>query len=376
MTTHVFIVNETSFKVHLEYMFVGTGAKDKDIDFNGVSNSKLSPQTENGLISMMSDFSRIRIGDYVLFYVQSSKGQEGKFFGIYQIDSEPFLEHSASNQYLRNSLGKNLTFRALIKPYKVYAEGVTEWEALDEIKGINAPNQMLWSLIYRKLKGNRGNTMITIYEAERLFNLIKARNNNNFILGTSYSYSNNRQVALGSQQKAYTGNTRAKFDILPRLINKKRNKQSFEAHLQMYIVQNICNHSSLDTALNINPTALEWLGNEVSCGVGMQRIDIMFSQNIDNIDREIVPVELKSVPANADNVRQLSRYIDWIEQYYISNRPSTIRPVLICRASRLRAKTRQAFYDFNARANGRYLPLEYIEYTDNGQGLVFTKTAY
>ena len=102
----------------------------------------------------------------------------------------------------------------------------------------------------------------------------------------------------------------------------------------------------------------------------------MFSQNIDNIDREIVPVELKSVPANADNVRQLSRYIDWIEQYYISNRPSTIRPVLICRASRLRAKTRQAFYDFNARANGRYLPLEYIEYTDNGQGLVFTKTAY
>lgn len=78
---------------------------------------------------------------------------------------------------------------------------------------------------------------------------------NNFILGTSYSYSNNRQVALNSLQKAYTGNTQAKFDILPRLINKKRNKQSFEAHLQMYIVQNICKHSSLDTALSINPSA-------------------------------------------------------------------------------------------------------------------------
>ena len=73
MTTHVFIVNEQSFKVHLEYMFVGTGAKDKDVDFNGVTNSNLNPQAENGLISMMSDFSRVRIGDCVLFYVQASE---------------------------------------------------------------------------------------------------------------------------------------------------------------------------------------------------------------------------------------------------------------------------------------------------------------
>ena len=70
-----------------------------------------------------------------------------------------------------------MTFRTLIEPAKVYAEGVTEWEALDEIKNIQSPNQMLWSLIYRKLKGNRGNTMITIYEAERLCQLIRDKNN-------------------------------------------------------------------------------------------------------------------------------------------------------------------------------------------------------
>lgn len=376
MTTHVFIVSEQSFKVHLEYLFVGTGAKDKDVDFNGVTHSSLHPQTENGLISMMSDFSRVRIGDYVLFYVQSTDKKEGKFYGIYQINSTPFLEHSGNNQYLRSLLGKNLTFRALIKPYKVYPEGVTEWEALDEIKGINAPNQMLWSLIYRKLKGNRGNTMVTIYEAERLFNLIKTKNSNSFILGASYSYDNNKQVALHTQQKKYTGNIQASFNILPRLIYKKQNNKAFEAHLQMFIVQNICNHNSLDNALDINPKAFEWLGNEVSCGVGMQRIDIMFSQNFDGVDREIVPVELKAAPANVDNVRQLSRYIDWIEQYYISNRPSTIRPVLICKASRLRNATKQAFRNFNTQAKGRYLPLEYIEYTDNGQMLTFTKKRY
>ena len=381
MTTHVFIVNEQSFKVHLEYMFVGTGAQDKDnqdkdVDCNGVTCSNLKPQTENGLISMMSDFSRMRIGDYVLFYVQARGKKEGKFYGIYQINSIPFLEHSGESQYLRTLLGKNLTFRALIKPYKVYADGVTEWTALDEIKGINAPNQMQWSLIYRKLKGNRGNTMITIYEAERLFNLIKTKNNNSTILGNSYSYDNNKQVALNTPQKQYTGNIKGHFNILPRLIYRKYNKKAFEAHLQMFVAQNICNHNSLDNALKINSKAFEWLGNEVSCGVGMQRIDIMFSQNTDDIDREIVPIELKAVPASKDHVKQISRYVDWIEQYYVSNIPSTIRPVLICPASRLSETTKQSFYDFNAQYTGRCLPLEYIEVTDNGSDLIFTNTPY
>lgn len=375
MTTHVFIVTEQSFKVHLQYMFVGTGARDKGVDFNGVSTSSLHTKSEDGLVAMMADFSRVRIGDYVIFYVQSISGKEGKFYGIYQIDSVPFYEPRGNNQYLLRALGKNLTFRALIKPFKVYAEGVTEWEALDEIRGINAPNQMLWSLIYRKLKGNRGNTMITIYEAERLFGLIRAKNNNAYITGNSYSYDGNRQLALNTPQSAYTGN-RSPFNILPRLLHKKSNGRAYEAHLQMYIAQHIGSNPSLNSALNIDSNTLEWLGNEVSCGVGMQRIDIMFSKRNDEIDREIVPIELKAVSASEDNVRQIARYVDWIEQYYISNRQSTIRPVLICPASQLSIATKQSFYTFNAQYKGRCLPLEYIEVTDNGSDLIFTKTQY
>lgn len=378
MTTHVFIVTEQSFKVHLEYMFVGTGAKGKDINFNGIADPEnpLPPQTENGLVSMMADFSRVRIGDYVIFYVQAAKKKEGKFYGIYQINSEPFYEPNRGTQYLFKELGKNLTFRALIKPYKVYAKGITEWEALDEIKGINAPNQMLWSLIYRKLKGNRGNTMITIYEAERLFSLIRAKNNNKEINANSYSYKEDKVRGYKKFTKKYKSIRTEAFDIIPRLISKIQKKQAYESHLQMYITQYIGNHTSLDTALSVNNKTLEWLGNEVSCGVGMQRIDIMFSQNTDNIDREIVPVELKDESAKVDNVKQLSRYIDWIEQYYISNRPSIIRPVLICRASKLRKATIQAFHAFNAQYKGRCLPLEYVEFTSNAGDLIFTNTPY
>ena len=70
--------------------------------------------------------------------------------------------------------------------------------------------------------------MITIYEAERLFNLIKTKNNNSIILGNSYSYDSNKQVALNVPQKKYAGNTQSHFNILPRLIYKKQNKKAFE----------------------------------------------------------------------------------------------------------------------------------------------------
>ena len=376
MTTHVFIVNEQSFKIHLEYLFVGTGSKNNDVDFNAKCTSQLHPQSENVLVSMMADFNRTRVGDYVVFYVQNSNKSEGKFYGIFQIDSEPFLEPKSNNQYLLNELGKNLTFRSLIKPYQVYSEGVSEWEALDEIKAISSPNQMLWSLIYRKLKGNRGNTMITLYEAERLFNLIKVKNNHSVINSNSYTYENRKLVSYNNSSKRYSGNTNLKFDILPRLCHKKQCGKAYESHLQMFITQNIGKHTSLDKALNVESEKLEWLGNEVSCGVGMQRIDIMFSQKTSDIDREVVPIELKAVPASEDNIRQISRYIDWIEQYYVPNKPSTIRPVLICPESQLNTRTMDAFKKFNADSNGRYLPLEYIEFRDNNGNLEFTKTLY
>ncbi|MCH5327301.1 MAG: hypothetical protein J1E29_08895, partial [Duncaniella sp.] len=72
MTTHVFVVTEQSFKVHLEYQFVGTGSRNEDVDFNGLTTSLKHHATENGLVGMMADFSRVRRDDYVIFYVQAS----------------------------------------------------------------------------------------------------------------------------------------------------------------------------------------------------------------------------------------------------------------------------------------------------------------
>jgi predicted RNA-binding protein len=182
-TTHVFIVDVDTFQYHLEYLFAGTGAKDYKIDFNDCPDSHLLPIHENLLTGMIADSQRVRKDDLAVFYLQqtiSKKVYDGKFYGIFKVRELPsFLDNNDTKQFLKNELNKSLTFRTLLEPYQVYPKGVTEWEALDEIKNIRVPYQMQWSLIYRKLKGKRGNTMITIYESEWLFKLIQDKNNYN-----------------------------------------------------------------------------------------------------------------------------------------------------------------------------------------------------
>ena len=355
-------------------MFAGTGSKNKDVDFNNSATSTLYPNkkhaAEASLVAMMADCCRMRIGDYVLFYLQATKIQEGRFYGIFKVKNTPFLDWNGF--YLKQQLCEKLTFRVEIEPYQVYAKGVTEWQALDEIRNIPCPCQMLWSLIYRKLKGNRGNTMITIYESERLMDLIRRENNFVSLSNTSsFSYQNG-QIVVGSVNNHYSGSV-VPMDISPRLIAKYNNGLAHEAHLQMYIAQNVGKgiNTTLDNALGLTGKNIEWIGNEVSCGVGMQRIDVMLSVEESDTQRIVMPIELKAVSASVNNIRQLNRYIDWIEQYYIPNRVSIIQPVLICKKSSLLNTVKNSFNNFSNMANGRYLPLKYIEYEIIGNQIVF-----
>ena len=383
-TTHVFIVDTNTFKYHLEYLFAGTGAKDNFIDFNNNPNTSLNHTTENNLVAMIADSQRIRKGDFVIFYLQqnySEKVWEGKFYGIFKAKEDlSFLDNNDANQFLRQELIKSLTFRTLIEPFEVYAKGVTEWEALDEIKHIQSPNQMLWSLIYRKLKGNRGNTMITIYESERLFKLLRDKNNRQTLIGNKLTFDvQTQEIKQNNTTYNYTGR-KEPINILPRLINKYRNNKAFETHLQAYIVQNIGRgtNKSLDNSL-LNDLIIEWLGNEVSCGVGMQRIDIMISLFETN-RRIVMPIELKSIEASTDNIIQIQRYVDWLEQYYIPNRISDIQPVLISKkiinkSSDNFRRIIESFKQFNKK-NNRCIPIKYIEYELEENNLKFQEITY
>jgi len=340
------------------------------------------------LIGMIADGNRVRRGDQIIFYLQqefSKKIFEGKFFGIFKVENDwSFLDNNDRQQYLKNELVKSLTFRTLIEPHKIYAEGVTEWEALDEIKNMTSPNQMLWSLIYRKLKGNRGNTMITIYEAERLTQFIRNKNNRtelncqNKVL--SFDAVAQKIVCLNERHRAYAGR-KEEINLLPRLVAKFRAGNSFESHLQAYITKNLGRgtNASLDETI-LNGAQIEWLGNEVSCGVGMQRIDVMPSV-VQNDQKILIPIELKAVEADEKNIIQIQRYVDWIEQYYIPNRQSDIQPVLIAKKiTDKQSNTYQQLIDsfnrFNKVNNSRCARLKFIEFNLDRDSLSFEIVSY
>lgn len=448
MTTHVFIVDANTFKYHLEYMFAGTGSKDNTIDFNNQIESSLYASTENNLVGMIADSQRVRVGDYVIFYLQQDfqkKIFDGKFYGIFKIKEVPsFLDNLyhlskqvtligaynfkypsktpifsikknqqihniniktalsenqeknllkkfrdddkenikfilndfyQNNQYLLKKLEKSLTFRTIIVPYQVYAKGVTEWEALDEIKHIHSPNQMLWSLIYRKLKGNRGNTMITIYESERLRNLIRNKNKRLTLSASNLTFNESSEEIEPSVSVHNYSGYRESIKILPRLIGKYQTEKQFETHLQAYIL-----HIIEDLSIFQNEK-FEWIGNEVSCGVGMQRIDIMLSIKKNDDDRKVIPIELKSTLATNGITNQLQRYINWLEQYYIPNRPSDIEPMIISRKITDKSSSPyqnliKEFEDFNKTNN--IFKLRYVEFSidNNKQTIYFNEIKY
>lgn len=222
--------------------------------------------------------------------------------------------------------------------------------------------------------------MITVYETERLFKLLSDKNNRQPLTGTNFTLDvQNQAIQLATTHHSYTGRQES-INILPRLIKKYTEGKAFESHLQTYIVQNIGRQTnpSLDTCL-LDSLQLEWLGNEVSCGVGMQRIDILLGA-LKDIARIIIPIELKANEASPDCVFQLQRYVNWLEQYYIPNRISDIQPILVAlapssRTSVIYRQSTNAFHQFKA-DNPRCLPLKYVEYQVGSGTLTFQVVPY
>lgn len=184
---HVFIVNEQTFKLHLEYQFAGTGASDISTDFIFDNSIKINTQNEKRSVLMMADVLRIRKGDKIIFFVTGIS----KFYGVFEAASDFFLDPNDHKNYLGQKLGKILTYRLLIKPYKVYEKGLSEFDALDSLQGVKYPDEICWSLIYRKLDGNRGCTMITDQEYAILFK--KLQKNNQLLQSKKYTYDDSKK---------------------------------------------------------------------------------------------------------------------------------------------------------------------------------------
>lgn len=331
---HVFIVSEKTLKVHLEYGFSGTGVGEKDTssiekykcDFLLDNNIEINHNREALLVSMLADVSRIRKGDKILFYLQKSRNYEGKFFGSFKVKDEPFIEN---NDYLLEELEKNLTFRLKIEPDKVYAKGVSERNCLDSLEGITYPYEMCWSLIYRKLSANRGCTMITDYEYQKIMEKIAKENDDQELIGPFFTYNHStNEIEMTADFSKYNNKNQNKIDIFPRLKYQDTIKHSLEIHLQAYILQ----HLEKIEPLKVIDAPITWIGNEVHCGVGGQSIDIVFIQE-NKEELHYIVCELKNVQPDIPSItKQLKKYVEWLDDYILptsKNKKIYLHPVIV-----------------------------------------------
>ena len=364
MRTHVFIVNEETFPIHLQYMFAGTGAKDKNDD-----------------PSLLADISRVRAGDFVIFYIEGTTKVKGGFYGIFQIaDTHPIVFHAPGQNGFQPNLSKKLIYRTLFKSYEVYSEGVSEWEALDKLPMY--ATEVQWSLIYRKLKGKRGCTPLLPWEAQRLVDMIRDKNNGKAIANQDYKGgldwdNTNRTITLTSSPKLYNLPRQQTINPLPFICKKFVDKRAYEIYLQLYFTQNVGSNNSLNSIVGDN---IIWLGNEVPSGVGMQKIDILtINQVKDRQEYRIIEFKDESVDPNI--VEQIQYYLNWASQNSGRHLQAAynwnIRPIIIAplhKPSNWR-KVIKAFSDFNSKNFS--LPLFYFEFQIQcGKSINFQRVHY
>ena len=355
---HVFVVNDSTIKFHLNYMFAGTGAKNLTSDFILQCDLK-TVSTEGLLTSMIADISRIKVGDDILFYLQQNSGvHEGLFFGSFKALSLPFL---CTDDYLKDKgFEKHLTFRILIKPGEVYAKGVTERECLDSLEGIHHPSEMCWSLIYRKLNAKRGCTMITNYEYSMMMEKIR-KANGNIVLSdfAGLDYDNIKCEIIPSSFKEEYRGIKESLDIKNRLLIKYSRGNKYEVHLQAYLLQ----HFEEIKALRVTENKVTWLGNEVHCGVGMQSIDIAFTEENDE-EVHFVICELKCVQPKENIEKQINKYIDWIKDYIapLYSKKFIIHPTIVAPVPKKKAREVYMRIKDNVLTNSSNLLVEPIRY--------------
>ena len=308
MRSHVFIVNEETLPKHLSYNFVGVSSGDKD------SN-----------ISLLADMKRVKNGDLVIFYIEGRGNKKGRFFGTYKIEDDDVI-HSMGNDAFEPELPVKLIYRRRIVPYEVFPVGVLEWEALDKLP--HYANELFWTLIYRKMKGGRGNTMLFPWETKRLLNLIRDTNNNEFMSHENYTFNlETYEIARGEKNSVIRSNI---ITEIP-----KNEVYKSESHFQAYLLQNI-KVGKNDYLPEIFGENITWLGNEVFAGSGMQKIDIMTIEEIGSEEYLFRLIELKH-PKSSTNVtnapNQLEYYVNWAREdiggHIIGARKFNVKPIIL-----------------------------------------------
>ena len=313
-SAHIFTVDPTTFNIHLNYMFAGTGAgRDED--------SK--PEQKGAL----ADILGVRSGDHILFYV-AGYGFYG-FFKAKQTNTDIVFYEHPENQYLNSDLGgKTLTYRLFIEPsdYGVYKLGLNEWDAMENPENIEDKSvlKMQWAWIFKKLKGGRGCTAIPEEEFQLLRKIITS-SNKRLEEASSYRFSDG-EISSSDRLSNYDGDS----TISPILSGNIRKIQQ-EVDLRIFFSARAGIDEILDEVLN--PTQhgkITYISNETKCSFGMKSIDLLLLTDLE----KCLLIELKNSFEYQDSIlEQISGYARWVSSY--KRHLKEIIPILIMKEPKL-----------------------------------------
>lgn len=329
MALHLFIVNENTLPVHLEYGFAGV-TKKNDCSWQQVNVSTGNERAQAGLYA---DICRVHQGDDVLFYLErpdhDNTREGGRFFGIFTVTSrQPFYESQGA--YLFSDLRLPLVYRILIRPGVVYRQGLTEWQLMDEMTDFRTVLEIPWTLIYRKLMGGRGCTPLLPHEEKIIKKMLDLRNLGQVLGYSSIGFDHSTLSLTHAPIRSPYAGTTNRFDPIDawliHLINNTTRK--YEIQLQAYLMQEIKRNQAL-TALLFPGVEITWIGNEIKCGAGLQSIDILlFSKNRLNTFMHLVELKVREA-ADKEAAAQLNRYIKWLKAHIPGVSTHQIIPTIV-----------------------------------------------
>ena len=267
----------------------------------------------------------------------------------------------------------------MVEPDEVYPNPVSEWDALEKLP--DNPRDIIWSLIYRKLKAGRGCSPVTPKESDKLIKLIRENNTEQIRDVNNLTWRGGKIISTSGRRKQYD-TYKATQIIIGDIIFKNRRT---ETYLQAYFTENVGNPNLDDSVFAEicgRSNEIIWLANEFYCGVGMQKIDVFTITN--DYKKEFRVIELKTA-IDLGIHKQLERYVKWCREYLDETNQENLQPFIVIpkpdssklsessAANELRTKTLPSF---NKAFEGQCQSVKYYEFYFTDKRIKFDAVDY
>ena len=396
MNTHLCVVNNDTFGIHIQSGFLGFVMAPKTIKRRG---GVIMPN--NAYYGQVSDLMNVRKGDLIFFYLMYSSRKnlwpKNKFnpgyYGIYRVKSSPFLDKR--NVKGKDQFGKQLIFgndksvvykrairqekEALILPIRILIEPM---KGLNYAKSVNdntayvdkTDEGQLWTLLFKKIRKRgqaRGATPILPEEARKVARLLFKTN----------QIQLSEKVSLLGNIKMY-GYPHKLGKILDIDLKPAPNDPGsvwVENMLVAWIMKNIDRSIPVLKDLVGKKEDLEFHANHIQYGIAGDTVDILLlhRRKIKGIEYryKATVIEVKKDRIKESDVDQALNYTKWIAQLVTFNNISAIQPAVIGKAPSKRQikKIKAKIQDLNK--VGIRTPI-FLEYKLHGKRISFSKITF